>query len=86
MSIWTWFLPRWIVGNGACRQPSRLGVDRIIAIGAAIVIGCVFEFRWRGIGTPAPFDPPRRLVISGLYRWVRNPMYLGMAVFFSVKG
>src|SRR5947209_15256180 len=54
-------------------QPADLGWI-ITAIGAAIVIGCMFEFAWRGIGTPAPIDPPRRLVISGLYRWVRNPM------------
>ncbi len=50
----------------------------LIALGGVIVIECAFEFAWRGIGTPAPFDPPRRLVISGLYRWVRNPMYVGL--------
>ncbi len=38
------------------------------------------EFALRGRGTPAPFDPPRRLVVTGLYRWVRNPMYVGMGV------
>jgi hypothetical protein len=39
------------------------------------------EFAWTGRGTPAPWDPPRGWSISGLYRWVRNPMYVGMAVF-----
>jgi hypothetical protein len=34
----------------------------------------------RGRGTPAPFDPPRKLVIAGPYRFVRNPMYIGAAV------
>ncbi len=38
------------------------------------------EFAIRGRGTPAPFDPPRRLVVTGLYRWVRNPMYVGMGL------
>ncbi|HWP45479.1 MAG TPA: isoprenylcysteine carboxylmethyltransferase family protein, partial [Blastocatellia bacterium] len=32
----------------------------------------------KGRGTPAPYDPPRRLVVSGLYRYTRNPMYVGI--------
>jgi protein-S-isoprenylcysteine O-methyltransferase Ste14 len=51
-----------------------------VAIGAAIGLPCIWEFAWRGLGTPAPFDPPRRLVVTGPYRWVRNPMYLGMGI------
>jgi len=79
VSIWTWYLPRWIVGTGAFANPRPWGWI-VIACGGVIAAWCVFEFAWRGIGTPAPFDPPRRLVVSGLYRWVRNPMYLGMGV------
>jgi protein-S-isoprenylcysteine O-methyltransferase Ste14 len=79
LSIWTWFVPRWIVGNGAFENPRPLGWI-VIALGAVIAFACALEFAWRGIGTPAPFDPPRRLVITGLYRWVRNPMYVGLGV------
>ena len=46
-------------------------------IGAAIALWCIFAFAAIGKGTPAPFDPPRRLVIEGPYRFVRNPMYIG---------
>jgi protein-S-isoprenylcysteine O-methyltransferase Ste14 len=85
VSLWTWFLPRWINGIGAFAGPRPLGWI-VIACGAVVAGSCVFEFAWRGIGTPAPFDPPRRLVISGPYRWVRNPMYLGMGVILLGEG
>jgi len=47
------------------------------AAGSAVALWCIFTFASVGRGTPAPFDPPRRLVIRGLYRFVRNPMYIG---------
>lgn len=47
------------------------------AAGAAVLLWSCREFVVRGRGTPAPVDPPRFLVDRGLYRYVRNPMYLG---------
>lgn len=45
--------------------------------GGLLAAWCVAAFVLRGRGTPAPFDPPRELVPSGPYRFVRNPMYIG---------
>jgi len=47
-------------------------------LGACVCLWCVKDFVLRGRGTPAPFDPPARLVVQGLYRYVRNPMYVGL--------
>lgn len=58
--------PLWLIGTG------------LLLVGTLIYMVCVLEFAARGRGTPAPIDPPRALVISGLYRYVRNPMYLGV--------
>ncbi len=48
-----------------------------ILCGALICGWCVRDFAVKGRGTPAPIDPPKNLVVSGLYRYTRNPMYLG---------
>lgn len=79
IALWMYFVPKWIAGARAFDNPQLLGWI-VVAIGAAVGLPCVWEFAWRGLGTPAPFDPPRRLVVSGPYRWVRNPMYLGMGI------
>lgn len=77
--IWLRWLPLWLVGPKVFADPRPLGWI-VVAIGAVIGLPCVWEFAWRGLGTPAPFDPPRRLVVTGPYRYVRNPMYVGMGI------
>jgi len=49
--------------------------------GASIAIWCAWAFTVRGRGTPSPTDPPRELVTSGLYRYLRNPIYAGAMIF-----
>jgi protein-S-isoprenylcysteine O-methyltransferase Ste14 len=90
VSLWGWlalrvrhadmerglYLPFWtaFIGIGA------------FFIGAVVVLFCVAFFVVEGRGTPAPFDPPRRFVASGPYRFVRNPMYLGALLVLSGFG
>ncbi len=76
------FVPARILSWSGIVRPATIDVPQVAgmvlgATGAAIALWCVFTFAFIGKGTPAPFDPPRRLVIRGPYRFVRNPMYIG---------
>ena len=50
----------------------------VVLFGALVLMWCVFDFYRIGRGTLAPWDPPKKLVILGLYRFMRNPMYVGV--------
>jgi protein-S-isoprenylcysteine O-methyltransferase Ste14 len=54
-----------------------LGIP-LIVIGGLRLLWCIWEFYSRGRGTLAPVDPPKSLVVYGLYRYVRNPMYVSV--------
>jgi len=76
------FFPGQIVRQFGVIRPVEWGVPEILGAGVAVAGGllalwCVLTFAVVGRGTPAPFDPPRRLVVRGPYRLVRNPMYIG---------
>ena len=58
-------------------NPVHLAALLLIVAGTALLVACILEFMTRGRGTLSPLDPPRELVVTGLYRYVRNPMYLG---------
>ena len=51
-----------------------------IVIGVTLYIWCAWCFTFIGKGTPAPFDPPRKLVVKGAYQYVRNPIYVFVAL------
>ena len=66
-------------------RPSSIAIVRIAGvivtlIGLIWALSCVLIFARKGRGTPIPADPPRRLVVSGPYRFVRNPMAIGVGV------
>jgi protein-S-isoprenylcysteine O-methyltransferase Ste14 len=50
----------------------------LLLLGGAIYAACVWDFARFGRGTPAPIDAPKHLVVRGLYRRTRNPMYVGV--------
>lgn len=52
----------------------------LMATGWAIYFMCAWRFATEGNGTAAPWDAPNRIVMGGLYRWTRNPMYVGVII------
>jgi protein-S-isoprenylcysteine O-methyltransferase Ste14 len=81
-ALWFWLLPPWL---GFRVDVARVAQWRWIAalpsvLGFAVAIRCVWDFGRTGHGTPVPIAPPKRLVVVGFYRHVRNPMYVGFFV------
>jgi len=80
-SLWFWLLPGWlgftVETAGAARWRWLAAFPSVL--GFAVALRCVWDFGWTGRGTPAPVAPPKRLVVIGFYRYVRNPMYVGFA-------
>jgi protein-S-isoprenylcysteine O-methyltransferase Ste14 len=83
------FLPARVLSSAGILPPAAMGPAQIAGMllgtaGALFALWCILSFIFIGRGTPAPFDPPRRLVIRGPYRFVRNPMYIGAG--FALAG
>ena len=75
-------VPWWLTGWEPARDvpwPVVATGALLFATGAAVLLHAFGRFVMEGIGTPAPVAPPEHLVVGGLYRYVRNPMYLAVA-------
>ena len=79
-----WWLTRWESDGGAL--PVRLCGAILVLAGAGVLLHAFARFVIEGIGTPAPVAPTQRLVVGGLYRSVRNPMYLAVAATIVGQG
>jgi protein-S-isoprenylcysteine O-methyltransferase Ste14 len=80
--FWTVLLPYWLLPRGVRPDVHGAGAAGwlLIAAGIALYLACAFwGFAMRGKGTPLPLDPPKKLVVEGPYRIVRNPMYWSVA-------
>lgn len=78
-ALWFWLLPGWLGfrAEAVQSQPWRWIAAVPSVLGFAVAMRCVWDFGRTGHGTPAPFAPPKQLVVVGFYRYVRNPMYVG---------
>ena len=65
-------------GQSPASGPASVPGLLLVALGASMYAWCVWDFASFGRGTPLPLDAPKRLVVRGLYRYTRNPMYLSV--------
>jgi protein-S-isoprenylcysteine O-methyltransferase Ste14 len=70
----------WDLGPRLGLGPARYAGLVPLLIGLAVILRCFADFVRRGRGTPAIYDPPSELVDAGLYRYVRNPQYVGVVL------
>jgi protein-S-isoprenylcysteine O-methyltransferase Ste14 len=80
-----WWLTGWRAGTlPTWWLPLRVAGAVLLLAGAGVLVHSFARFVGEGLGTPAPVAPTRELVVGGLYRYVRNPMYL--AVLAAILG
>jgi protein-S-isoprenylcysteine O-methyltransferase Ste14 len=77
---WRFSAPAWD------SQPLRWAGAVLIGAGLIALVECFARFVHKGHGTPAPVAPTDTLVVSGLYRYVRNPMYVGVFAIIAGQG
>jgi protein-S-isoprenylcysteine O-methyltransferase Ste14 len=73
-----WWISRQGAGTTSLAWPLQALGALLIAAGAWVLLDSFVRFALQGLGTPAPVFPTRHLVVSGLYRYVRNPMYVAV--------
>jgi protein-S-isoprenylcysteine O-methyltransferase Ste14 len=74
-----WWITRWRIESSAiARLPVRVAGAVLVAAGMVVLLDSFARFALKGLGTPAPVFPTQHLVVSGLYRYVRNPMYVAV--------
>jgi len=85
------WMPRWI--RSRSNAAVWLEVDAVRVVGALlftagllILLDCFARFAIQGLGTPAPVAPTKTLVVTGLYRYVRNPMYVAVLALILGQG
>jgi protein-S-isoprenylcysteine O-methyltransferase Ste14 len=95
IGIFLILMPERILDEAGMIAPATSGLVQVsgftlVIAGSIIALWSILSFAFTGRGTPAPFDPPRRLVVRGPYRYVRNPMYIaallvlsGITVYFA---
>jgi protein-S-isoprenylcysteine O-methyltransferase Ste14 len=75
-------LPWWLTGwqpGGTVPPPIAAAGVVLVAVGVAVLLLAFGRFAAEGLGTPAPVAPTKHPVVGGLYRYVRNPMYVAVA-------
>ena len=79
-----WWITRWQTNPALNNSQSARSIGAVmIVIGLYPLLSSFARFAWDGLGTPAPIAPPTRLVVTGFYPHVRNPIYVALFVILS---
>jgi protein-S-isoprenylcysteine O-methyltransferase Ste14 len=80
-----WYITHWHFASPLFPIARVLGAALIVA-GLPILLDSFARFALQGLGTPAPVMPPERLVVTGFYRYVRNPIYVAVTALITGQG
>jgi protein-S-isoprenylcysteine O-methyltransferase Ste14 len=82
-----WWISRWRFGTlSSWWLPLQVVGGLLVVAGTLVLLDSFARFAIKGLGTPAPVFPTRHLVIGGLYRYVRNPMYVAVVAVIIGQG